>query len=261
MQRWIPAIFLLLLTASCNLLSSSSSKSTSTVTEDTHITQAPLLSATPTDLQTITESALQPTDTPASNQELSTPAQYNLTGKLDYISHKLLVDERISYRNNTGETLHELVIAVEANLWVGCFQLGNLTIDGHAVTNTSMVGNRLDVPLSIPLLPGGTLNVSIQYTLDLPAADSHHVFGFNNMQINLVDWYPFIVPYAGGWLIHAPGNVGENLVYDTSDYNVRFSVVGPALPIILAASSSPVSTGDTWNYTYATGAATTRPWD
>jgi len=249
MQRCSPAIFFLLLTVSCNPLSPASSTTISTVPENTNISQAPTIFATATGTQTVTEPSLHPSETPVSNPEFSTPAQYNLTGKLDYISHNLVVDEVISYHNATGETLPELVLAVESNLWVGCFQLGNLTIDGHAVTNTTLLGNRLDVPLSVPLIPGGSLSVSIQYTLNLPAADSHHVFGFNNLQINLVDWYPFIVPFTGGWLIHPPANVGENLVYDTADYDVQFSVVDPTLPIILAASSSPVSTGDTWHYT------------
>jgi hypothetical protein len=42
------------------------------------------------------------------------------------------------------------------------------------------------------------------------------IYGYTEKQTNLVDWYPFIVPYQAGdgWLLYNPWYYGEHLVYD-----------------------------------------------
>ncbi|MCX6033461.1 MAG: M1 family aminopeptidase, partial [Chloroflexi bacterium] len=76
----------------------------------------------------------------------------------------------------------------------------------------------------------------------------HHLFGYNDRQINLVDWYPFIVPYSGGWLLHPPAEVGEHLVYDEANFDVTLSLTDPTLPITLAASSLAEVAAGSWHY-------------
>jgi hypothetical protein len=111
-------------------------------------------------------------------------------------------------------------------------------------------GDRLEVPLSVPLAPGGTVELFLHYALSLPAADIYHVFGYNDMQTNLADWYPFIVPYAAGsgWLLHPTAKVGEHLVYDESVFDVTLKFTDPTLPIIVAASAPAEVNGDTRHY-------------
>jgi hypothetical protein len=167
---------------------------------------------------------------------------------LDYNGHSLTVDESISYQNSTGETLPALVLAAEPNLWSDCFVLGILTVDGQAATGLKLNGDRLDVPLAAPLVPGGTLNLSLHFGLHLPAADIHHLFGYNDRQTNLVDWYPFIVPYSGGWLLHPPAEVGEHLVYDEANFDVTLALADQALPVTLAASAPAEAAGGSWHY-------------
>lgn len=166
------------------------------------------------------------------------PPLYTLNARLDYAAHTLAVDESIFYQNATGEMLTALVLAVEPNIWAGCFVLEYLIVNGQEVAGQKIVGDRLDVPLSAPLIPGGTLNLSLHFDLHLPPADDYNVFGYNIRQINLVDWYPFIVPYSGGWLLHPPADVGEHLAYDVADFDVTLSQVGQTTPVTIAASAA-----------------------
>lgn len=39
-----------------------------------------------------------------------------------------------------------------------------------------------------------------------------------------------------GWLIHAPGAVGEHLVYDVADYGVDIALAGSETDVIVAAA-------------------------
>ncbi|MBE3066021.1 MAG: hypothetical protein IMZ73_01135, partial [Chloroflexi bacterium] len=178
------------------------------------------------------------------------PSRYTLNAMLDYAAHFLTVDESIFYQNATGETLTALVLAVEPNLWADCFTLGSLTVNGLAATGLSLNGDRLEVPLAAPLVPGGTLNLSLHFDLQLPAADVYHVFGYNDRQTNMVDWYPFIVPYpqGGGWLLHSPAEVGEHLTYDAAVFEVWLNLADPTLPVTLAASAPAEVGAGSWHY-------------
>jgi hypothetical protein len=173
---------------------------------------------------------------------------YTLNANLDYAAHSLAVDETIFYPNVTGDTLHELVMAVEPNLWKGSFVLGELLINGQVTDAQNLVGDRMVVPLVEPLPPGGYLTLSMQYNLHLPAADIHHVFGYYARQLNLVDWYPFIVPYVSGWLLRPPAVVGEHLTYDVADYDVTVTLANPSKSVTLAAGAPAEENSGSWHY-------------
>ncbi|MGD0610788.1 MAG: M1 family aminopeptidase [Anaerolineales bacterium] len=177
-------------------------------------------------------------------------AQYILTVSMDYGAHTLAVSESIQYPNLSGDTLHELILAVESNRWPGCLKMGTITIDGQPPMISVLNGIRLQLTPTTAIAPGQQVSLSLQYALQLPAADIHQVFGYHDLQTNLVDWYPFIVPYASGegWLLHQPANVGEHLVYDSVDFDVTLKFTDPTPPLVVAASSpgDPVARG--WHY-------------
>ncbi len=188
-----------------------------------------------------------PSPTPIHNPGFIPPL-YTLNATLDYVAYTVSVDESIFYQNATGVVLSSLVMAVESNIWAACFVLGYVTVNGQKPGEVTLIGDRLEFPLDSPLPQGGTLNISLHFDLNLPPADVYHVFGYNPLQVNLVDWYPFIVPFSNGWLLHPPANVGEHLVYDVADFDVTLSLVGPTNAITVAASAPGDAVGGSIHY-------------
>jgi hypothetical protein len=173
---------------------------------------------------------------------------------MDYTLHTLSTDETIGYFNSTGETLNNLVLAVEPNLWKGCFVPGSITVNGQDASGIiDLNGDRLEVPLAAPLPPDATLELYLHFDLHLPAADVYHIFGYNNYQTNLVDWYPFIVPYVPGqgWLYHPPANVGEHLAYDVENFDMTLHLTDSNVHAVIAASAPAETITYGWRYRLA----------
>ena len=204
---------------------------------------APLDPATP--LPTFTP--LPPTDTPLPTLEftatsLASPTspspsartQYTMYALLDYASHQLGVDETIRYTNQTGITLGELVLAVEPNLRDG-FTFENIMLNGAPLTY-DLSGQRLTVQLSQGLAPNAQITITMRFHIDIPVKIKEHPYGYDVDQINLTDWYPFVVPYimGQGWVLHEQGALGEHLVYDAADYEVNIRTT--ELGVVIAAS-------------------------
>ena len=195
-----------------------------------------------------------PTNTPAPALER---AQYMLNTTIDYDARTVTVDETIRYPNLTGNQLNTLVLAITPNLWDGSFTLTSLAIDGQPVSTYTLNDQRLDVSLASILPSGGVVTIQLQYTLTLPFAEQEdpsvsrpRIYGYTSRQINLVNWYPFVVPNINSeWILHDPWFYGEHLVYDTADYEVNLKFTEPAAapgattPIV-AASGVPEALPD-----------------
>ena len=192
-----------------------------------------------------------------------TRATYTLNTSVDYDAHTVAVDESIEYPNHTGGPLTSLVLAVVPNLWANSFALTSLSVDGVPVTNYTLNGQRLDLPLPIPLNPEKLAVLTIQYTLSLPFAEQEdpnisrpRIFGYTQAQMNLANWYPFIVPFMNGdWVLHEPWFYGEHLVYDSADYKVNLKFANPANAPTVASSGAPEADGDATRYTLTAGRA------
>lgn len=223
-----------------------------------------------TDLPTPTEPVfvtLPVTDTPAAPTETALPtntplpalerAKYILDTTIDYDAHSVTVDETILYPNQTGSQLNALVLAVTPNLWDGSFALNSITIDGEPLTTYTLDGQRLDLSLASFLPSGGVTEIKLQYTLTLPFAEQEdpnvsrpRIYGYTSRQINLVNWYPFVVPNINGeWILHDPWFYGEHLVYDSADYEVNLKFADLATAPIVAASGVPEALTDGTRYT------------
>ena len=206
-----------------------------------------------------TETATLPTDIPTPiNVPVSAlaRAQYNLDTTIDYDAHTVTVDETIFYPNLTGNQLNTLVMAIVPNLWQDSFSLTSIAIDGIVSTTYSISGQRLELALSSILPAGGIVKIDIQYTLSLPFADQEdpgisrpRIYGYTPRQMNLTNWYPFVVPYINGeWILHNPWYYGEHLVYDAADYEVNVRFTDPATAPIVAASGAPEKLADSTRY-------------
>ena len=213
------------------------------------VTDAPCCTATPQASAT----PMLPTDTSTPTSPLL--SQYTLTALLDYDLHFLKVDEQIGYVNHSEESLPEIVLVVEPNLYPNVFRLNYLRWgEGQEITSYTLQGHQLNIPLIAPLPPGGRVDFALSYDLNLPNREAP--FGFTNRQVNLGDWYPFVPPYlaGNGLLVRDDAYPGENLAYEMADFQVNLQLVKPssaaALPLIIAASA-PVEQDDEWyRYTH-----------
>jgi len=186
-------------------------------------------------------------------------AKYTLNTSIDYDAHIVTVDETILYPNLTGSQLNTLVLAVVPNLWVGSFTLNSILVDGAPLTTYSLEGQRLDIALASFLQPQSTLTINLQFTLTLPFAEQEdpnisrpRIYGYTDRQLNLANWYPFIVPREaidGEWILHDPWYYGEHLVYDAADYEVNLKFADPATAPVVAASGLPEQQADSTRYT------------
>jgi hypothetical protein len=238
----IPLSIFLLLSLACNL-----STPEPTPIPIPTFTQAPPPTLIPT------STPIPPTATPV--PPLKRP-KYTLSVLFDYDAHTLTVDETIEYPNHTGNKLNALTLAVEPNLWSDSFNLSGISIDGTPVTTYLLDGQRLDVPLAAFIQPEATVTINLQYTLKLPYAEQEdaniarpRIYGYTKRQTNLVNWYPFVVPYINDeWVLHEPWFYGEHLVYESADYVVNIKFTDPATAPVLATSGEPFAQEDSTRY-------------
>ncbi len=202
--------------------------------------------------------AEQPTATPTPAPER---AHYRLDTSLDYGNKTVSVDQTILYPNHSGETLNDLLLAVVPDLWPGGFTMTALSVDGTPISTYSLDGQKLSFALPASLAPETTLTVSLQYVLNLPFAEQQdpgverpRIYGYTSRQVNLANWYPFIVPYEAktGWVLHEPWYYGEHLVYEAADYEVNFKT-DPG--VVVATSGFAEPNGETTRYTLTAGRA------
>ncbi len=192
--------------------------------------------------------ATQPSDpqVPTAPAPGSSRTQYIFYANFDYAGHTLGAQETVRYFNMTGQALNEIVMAVPPNLWGGAFYLNAISQDGTALTNYSIVGERMSIVLPQPLNPGAPTTFTLDYGLNIPVKRYDGPFGYLSYQTNLTDWFPFIVPFDGGWVLHDAWAFGENLVYDSADFELNLKVSDPA--VVIAASAPAEANGEWTRY-------------
>ena len=227
------------------LVLSSCGKIKSTATE-------PLLDQSPSPFASATPPST-PTSTPVAFLDYP---EYNLQLDLDYTQKSAQVEESIHYQNQSGGDLTSIVLAVEPNLWAGCFALKEIRINGLSINTFRLEGQRLE--LTRDLSPLEIVTISIDYSLTIPwiEVDNHatiirtQVFGYTPRQLNLVDWYPFVVPYepGKGWILNEPATYGEHLVYGSANFEVSVHFSGSDSPPIVAASGEEIPAAEGKHY-------------
>lgn len=169
---------------------------------------------------------------------------YNLDVSLDYAQHTVNVVESITYFNRTDQPMSELLLLVPPRYFAGAYSQENLS--GELVGELRENGIQTMLSLEPALQPGASTQIQIVFTLTLP--NRQGVFGWSDMQTNLVDWFPIIPPYnpASGWktnqrVVDATNTiVGEYIVADSADFNLRLRLTGSTQNLVIAASSKGV---------------------
>ncbi|MBT3322164.1 MAG: hypothetical protein HN392_07745 [Anaerolineae bacterium] len=234
-------LVIILLTSAC----SASDKSSDSVEEKTPIASIVLPTETPIPL-TKTPAPV-PTAIPLER------AQYGIYATLDYAGKKVEVEESILYPNKSTETLSDILLAVEPNLWANGFLLHELSVDSVPI-NYSLEGQRMHIPLNEPFEPNKNIEIKLRYTLNLPFAEQGdpslvraRIYGYTDRQVNLTNWYPFVVPRKDSvWQLPNPWYFGEHFIYDAADYDVHFSVNDET--VVVAASAKAETTAQGWAY-------------
>ncbi len=178
-------------------------------------------------------------------------ARYSMDVEMNYDAKTVDVQQGITYTNNTGQILNNVVLAVVPNLWPGTFQLQGVSLYQQFQADYDLNGQRLEIILPQPLAPGAELELGLAYSLNLPAHDPNpdpnlvrpQIFGYTANQLNLVNWYPFIVPFDGEkWMLNDPWYYGEHLVYDQADYDITLHFPEGQTPPVIAASGEQDAT-------------------
>jgi len=208
----------------------------------------------PTDIATtptassILSSALDEVKTP----ENRTHYELNLT--LNYYTHYGIVEEIITYTNRSTRAFEELLLSIPPKNYPGSFTLQSLSdADGNSITNRREEGINLYVPLALPLQPNQTTSLRLNFRLDFPTVKG--TFGVSGRQTNLVNWYPYIPPYAEteGWITHPQQVVnnmvvGEYVVNEVADFDVTLKLTDREELIEVAASAPAVETNGVRSY-------------
>ena len=175
--------------------------------------------ATPTQTPSPTPTIPTPTPTP---RPLLRP-RYSLNGELDFYAHTITVEETLQYPNRSGTTLKKLVFDVEPNHGGG-FVLQSAVIDGKKVP-PSLSDTRLTLRLPKPLPPNSTTTVHLTYRWKIPLKARMGLFYYTGEQINLMWWYPAIVPRTSkGWLWHPYLPYGEHIAQEPSDFTLSLKI-------------------------------------
>jgi hypothetical protein len=212
-------------------------------------TEIPPATATFTITPTSAPPLSPPTVDPGTQASPPAPASsrtnYILYTTLDFNGKTSTTDQTIRYYNNAGLALSSLVLSVQPNLYTNGFILNSIAQDGAALTSYTLSGQRLTVNLTQPLPAGASTTLMLNFKLNIPAKSANVVYGYDFNQINLVDWYPFVVPYRGGWVLHDPMPWGEHLVYDSSDIELNIKT---NQGVTLAVGASPEQNGEWTRY-------------
>lgn len=174
---------------------------------------------------------------------------YTIDVEFDYGQRSGKVQEEIRYVNTSTDVLPDLRLMVELNAFHDLFRVTGLTWeDGTAVEGATWENIQIRVPLRQPLQPGQWVTLKLAYEFTLPAQASlggerPMPIGTTIRQVNLVDWYPFVPPYRGGWLAPQPAYYGEHLVFDLADFDVNLRLVDRQ-DLVIAASAASTKDGD-----------------
>jgi hypothetical protein len=202
-------------------------------------TSAPPATATFPSLPSPTSGSVSPTSPDSSR------TSYVLYSTLDFKAKTITTDQTIRYYNNAGAPLSDLVLSVQPNIYTNAFVLNSISLDGAPLTAYSLSGQRLAISLLQPLAAGSAVTLNLNFKLNIPQKSANDVFGYDFNQINLTNWYPFVVPYRGGWILHDPMPWGEHLVYDASDVELNIKT---DTDVDLAIGASPESNGEWTRY-------------
>lgn len=158
---------------------------------------------------------------------------YTISVQLDPSTSSISGHEDVHFVNQTGQTLTSIPFRLYPN--AAYYGAGSLTVDhvtvsgARATPSLSVEDTVLQIPMSNPLPPGATADLSMTFTTIVPA-DSRGSFGiFSDATAYgtwvLADWYPIIAGYepGTGWRLDAPVDNVDPTFSDAALYDVTIT--------------------------------------
>ena len=145
--------------------------------------------------------------------------------------------------------MEHIILDVQANQWRDSFSLADLAINGQPATYHIEL-NRLQVDLAEPLASGCWLEIRLRFQLRADEIRDglrsyRGFFGYSPRQLNLGHALPTVAArLGGGWRIHAPAGIGEQIVNAVADWEVDLAVDNAEESLQLAAPGVVTATGD-----------------
>lgn len=172
--------------------------------------------------------------------------------RVDYQTKSVEVAEIIRFYNREAASLRAIILDVQTNQWEDSFALSQLTVNNQPA-DFELRLNRLAIGLDAPLDSGCWLEIELKFRLQ-PAAirdglrSYRGFFGYSPRQLNLGHFLPTVAArVAGDWRIHEPIGIGEQVVYDVTDWHVKLSVTGAGEALALAAPGTVTAlAGGNW---------------
>jgi hypothetical protein len=200
-----------------------------------------------------------PGDQPTPNACESTAAlpttQHTVNAEVSYEQHRVTVAQSIRTINRGSEALEQVVLDVEPSRFSGIFTLNDVRTD-HGAPEYELAGRRLTIDLDQPFMPGCSLIVELDFTLNVPligeGINSYGGYlGYTDNQLNLGQWLPVLaLRRSGEWVTHDVSLIGEQTVAEVADWDVTLTVNEAPDGVVVAAPGEAVERDtNRWRYT------------
>ena len=183
---------------------------------------------------------------------------YEIDVELLVEKNQIVGSQRVTYTNNTSDTLKELYFNIYPNAFKdretapvlfstpensnkNIYRPGFIEINGVKINNkkinfeiSGMGETLLKIPLDSPLNHGDKLAVEIKYLIQIPSLGDR--FGYYEGVYNLGNWHPILAVYdENGWNLGPYYNIGDPFYSEISNYDV---IIRTPRNIIVAATGN-----------------------
>jgi len=161
---------------------------------------------------------------------------YDMDARLNPFDHTITVDEGMMYVNNAPDTLNTLYFHLYMNRYqkgaflsenarrtesTGGINIHKVYINGVAAESYDIDQTLMRVPLEEPMLPGDTLYMRFDFTVQLPPAAGR--YGYNGDHHDVGNWFVTPVVYdRNGWHLHQ--HIDNEFYQEWGRFDVRITV-------------------------------------
>ena len=191
--------------------------------------------------------------------ELPGATEYVLDITLPDDLEKLQGHQAVRYTNREDVELTELFFRLFTNTNGGSTQVSGVKVDGEAVQpEVQFNESALMVPLPVPLKPGESVMVEMDFQVSIPRemGGNYGLFGYFDGVLVLDEFYPAIPVYdAEGWNVESPPPNADMPFYDASLYQVTVNAPRELQLVTSGVELSRQEKADRQVVTFAAGPA------